>query len=245
MKRDIAKYEEEYNKPGFEAFQVHYRRKKVLDVVSHYPHKRILEIGCGSEPLFKYLADEFEHYVVVEPGKIFFDGARELAKGNDKIECINDYFSYSENLKNQKFDLIICSSLLHELANPRAMIDDIKAISNKNTVIHINVPNAFSFHRLLAKEMGMIQDVHELSDRSVVLQQNKTYDLESLRELVTDAGFVIVDSGSYFLKPFTHVQMNEMIESKIIDEEVLDGLYNMCEVLPELGSEIFVDVRVR
>ena len=28
MKRDIAKYEEEYNKPGFEAFQVYYRRKK-------------------------------------------------------------------------------------------------------------------------------------------------------------------------------------------------------------------------
>ena len=45
------------------------------------------------------------------------------------------------------------------------------------------------------------------------------------------------------MKPFTHSQMYEMMCKSIIDEKVLDGLYEMTEYMPEMGSEIYVNVR--
>lgn len=50
--RDIDKYTQEYSKAGFEKYQVAYRRRKLLEIINKYLPQRILEIGCGMEPLF-------------------------------------------------------------------------------------------------------------------------------------------------------------------------------------------------
>ena len=60
--------------------------------------------------------------------------------------------------------MVICSSLLHEVKQPEKLLNAIKKVCNSKTVIHINVPNMFSIHRLLGVEMGMISDVFEASD---------------------------------------------------------------------------------
>ena len=64
-----------------------------------------------------------------------------------------------------------------------------------------------------------------------------------MKNILEDNGFEIINSGSYFVKPFTHSQMYEMMCKSIIDEKVLDGLYEMTEYMPEMGSEIYVNVR--
>ena len=43
----------------------------------------------------------------------------------------------------------------------------------------------------------------------------------------------------YFLKPFTHAQMESM--ASVMTPEVLDGLWHLGRELPDLASEIFVD----
>ena len=52
--RDIDKYTENYIIANFEDYQIKYRRKLILDVMSKYNPKTILEIGCGMKPLFQY-----------------------------------------------------------------------------------------------------------------------------------------------------------------------------------------------
>jgi cyclopropane fatty-acyl-phospholipid synthase-like methyltransferase len=54
MKRNINTYISEYKNYNFEEIQVAYRRKKILKRLNLYPHKNILEIGCGFEPIFQY-----------------------------------------------------------------------------------------------------------------------------------------------------------------------------------------------
>ncbi len=46
---------------------------------------------------------------------------------------------------------IICSGLLHEVEEPDKMIRDIFRLCGRETIVHINVPNANSIHRLVAK----------------------------------------------------------------------------------------------
>lgn len=241
--RDIKKYTKDYSQSNFEDYQVMYRRKKVLEIIEKCHPQSILEIGCGLEPLFKYLDySTYNKYIVIEPSEQFYQNACQLSAGNKKIECINDYFSASEKLKNIKFDFIICASLLHEVEHPIELLKNIVSICAQDTLVHINVPNANSLHRLIAKEMGLIKDIHDMSERNKLYQQHTVYDIESLRKDVKMAGFNVLEEGSYFIKPFTHSQMYKMIECNIIDQTTLDGLYELEKHLPYYGSEIFVNV---
>ena len=92
--------------------------------------------------------------------------------------------------------------------------------------------------------MGLINSVFEMSDTNLKFQQQRVFDLALLSSLIVDHKFKIIDSGSYFIKPFTHQQMSEMMENNIIDLKVLDGFYKMIKYMPDLGSEIFIDFKI-
>ncbi len=246
--RDITKYTKCYVEQPFENFQVAYRKKNLLEIINKFNHKHILEVGCGSDPLFNSFRD-FNKLVIVEPSVVFYEKASNLLAHNErlkgKVDIINGYFEQSiESLKKYSFDFIIISCLLHELENAQLFIEKIHQIIGPETMIHVDVPNAHSFHRILAREMGLIESVFEMSTANRHFQQHKIFDLSSLSEIIIENKFQIIDSGSYFIKPFTHKQMDEMVENNIINKEVLDGFYNMTKYMPDLGSEIFINFKL-
>lgn len=246
--RNLNEYIEKYNHEGFEDYQVIYRRKKVLETIQNYNPKCILEIGCGMEPLFKYLSSDTEKYVLVEPGGVFYENACKEAKKVSGLEiiCHNKYLSDYAKHSNCDFDMIICASLLHELEDLDFFLDDILKICSEKTVVHFNVPNALSMHREIALCMGMINDKKELSDRNKDFQQKRVFDIAGLTDLLKKK-FDIIDYGTFFVKPFTHQQMHKMIKNNIINEEILDGLYNLSKIKQymDIGSEIYCNVKKR
>lgn len=244
--RDISDYQKEYNNHEFEEIMVEYRRRNVIEQMSKYSCNSILEIGCGNQPIAKYFND-FSNMVIVEPGNDFYRSALKLKNNHSdkKIICYNDYVeNIIKELKEYSFDFVIISSLLHELDDNLEILKKISLICNKSTVVHINVPNKNSLHRILAYRSGLIPSLHVKSDTQKRLQQNDFFDLESLSRLISDAGFSKIEEGSYFIKPFTHKQMAGLINQKIINKEILDGFYNLSLDLPNFGSEIFVNIRI-
>lgn len=243
--RDIERYTEEYMVENFEDYQVEYRRRKVLEQIEKYGSKHILEIGCGMEPLFQ-LTENID-YTIVEPSEVFYEHAVKLSSDKDSnIRCIRGLFEEGEILEklHNDYDMIVCSALLHEVEKPEALIRAIKKICNRETVIHINVPNANSLHRLLAMESGMINDIHEKSRRNIQYQQHNVFDMDSLEKIAEGEGLQVLDKGSYFVKPFTHSQMFEIIKNDIIGRNILDGLYRCEKYMPGLGSEIFINCKI-
>jgi 2-polyprenyl-3-methyl-5-hydroxy-6-metoxy-1,4-benzoquinol methylase len=243
--RDINDYIKEYKSYDFEQIQVVYRRKKVLERLNLYPHKNILEIGCGFEPIFQYI-DDFDSMTVVDPGIEFIKHAKNILKHeSSNIRCIHGFFEdVIPELSQQPYDFILVSSLLHELESPDNFLETLKSVCSLNTILHVNVPNAFSIHRILASEMGLITDVFQKSENQRKFQQFSTFSIDSLKELLANRQFKIIESGSYFIKPFIHNQMNMMLTSNIIDSKILDGLYKLTKYIPEYGSEIFVDCQI-
>lgn len=132
-----------------------------------------------------------------------------------------------------RFDYIIMGSLLHEVDDPQKLLGAVKSVCNKDTVVHINVSNASYIHRLLAKAMGIIADVHERSELQKTMQRRCAYDLGELKEEVRKAGFRIIETGGEFVKFFTHEQMQRMLDEEIIDMRMLDGMYALGEIFPE------------
>ncbi len=245
--RNIADYQNAYAASDFEATQARMRKRKLLEVLSAWKPRHVLEIGCASDAMFNHYAD-FDRFCVVEPGPDFAalarQHARRLPMGAQRVRivdaCMEDAVAA---LSGERFDCILLSGLLHEVVDVQALLGAVATVCGAHTQVHVNVPNARSLHRLLAFEMGLIQQLHTLSEQQRALQQHRTFDIEQLASLCESHGFEVFERGSYFVKPFTHRQMSDIQATGLLDERMLQGLYGLEKHLPGLGSEIFVHLR--
>jgi 2-polyprenyl-3-methyl-5-hydroxy-6-metoxy-1,4-benzoquinol methylase len=242
--RDIARYEEAYAGSDFEPVQARMRKRKLLEVLGVWQPRRLLEIGCGSDALFNHYPD-FDRFCVVEPGASFAQQAQAHAAGDTQVQIVRAFMEDAvPALIGERFDAILLSGLLHEVPHCEPLLASVARLCDADTRIHVNVPNARSLHRLLAREMGLIDALQAISKRQQALQQQRTFDLDSLARLCESAGFEVFERGSYFVKPFTHEQMGQLQRSGLLDERMLTGLYGLERELPGLGSEIFVHLRL-
>jgi 2-polyprenyl-3-methyl-5-hydroxy-6-metoxy-1,4-benzoquinol methylase len=240
--RNLNDYVEQYISLPFEHLQIEFRRKLVLSQIHRLGPRRLLEVGCGVRPLFLDLPVEME-ITVVEPAQVFAEHARQLSAGLSNVHILQDFIE-SEDLVRSKFDMIILSCVLHEVPDSLAMLEAIKLHCTSTTTLHVNVPNANSLHRLLAVAMGLIPSPSHKSNMQEIMQQRKTiYDFQSLKAELSSSGFDIVDEGSIFVKPFTHSQMQQLVDNGFMTSEMLDGLDKLVDWLPDLGSEIWVNAR--
>lgn len=244
MDKSITDYTSSYlDDYGFEREMVRYRRTLVVDRLRSLSPRHVVEVGCGSEfqvVEYQSAGGTWDSWAVVEPSKKFADLARQLTVPN--FEVIEAFFEQASGRLTNKPDVLICSGVLHEVPNSQEFISSLTAAMGPDTVLHINVPNANSLHRRLAKAMGLISDVREASERNKELQQPRVYDLEVLTKSLEAQGLSICNSGGYFVKPFTHRQMESLLD--IIDPDVFGGLYQLGLEYPEWASEIFVEAKL-
>lgn len=242
--RDIGDYEKTYSKHKFEKEMIHYRMKNILEMLDKYRSKKIMEIGCGIDSVFNHYKN-FEKFVVVEPSQAFISKAKRDAKNAHNIVLVNDFFeNVADCFKDEDFDFIIFSNLLHEVPDPCDFLLQIKKLLSKSTVLYINVTNSESFHKLWAYESGLIKSINEPSESFKKLQQTSIFNMSSLIKMVNDAGFCVVEKGSYFIKPFNHEKMFLLMRDGLISEELLDGLYRMAKYFPKNGAEIYLTCKL-
>lgn len=244
QKRDIEKYSHDYLNSKFESVMVYYRRKKVLEFLNKYNPQRVLEIGSGIQSIFDFYTD-YKKFTVVEPSSVFCESVKKSKFYNNRVNIINDFFENKiEILKQQKYDFIILSSLLHEIQNPVEFLKNIYELCDDKTILHVNVPNSESFHLLWAYKSGLIKRIGDLTQTAIHLQKNSIYNLITLESFIESCGFCVLEKGSFFIKPFNHTKMFDCVEKNIIDSELLNGLYDLTDYFPNNGAEIFVNCKV-
>jgi 2-polyprenyl-3-methyl-5-hydroxy-6-metoxy-1,4-benzoquinol methylase len=248
-KININNYSKEYAKQhgkavSMEAILSEVRCKTTLKSINRFPHKSVLEIGCGFNPICRQVTN-FDHWVIVDPSKQFIDNAKTYTK-NNKVQFVTKFFEESfEDIKDLNFDFIICSSLLHEVPNPDKLLDSIYSSCSKNTILHIDVPNVYSFHRLLAVEMGLIPSIYEKSKTETEFQRTSHYDKQLFINTLEKHNFQILEFGTYLIKPFSNEQMEKLMLSEIISPKFVEGLEKTIKYLPDMGAEMFVNARIK
>lgn len=236
------RYAAQYAEGSFETLLVAIRRRHVLRWLRDYCGRRILEVGCGLEPLFSHCQD-FDAWRIVEPIAEFARGARQLAVGDKRIEVLEGYIEErAEALAAEEFDFIVVSSLVHEVLDPVRLLEAVRSLCADATIVHVNVPNLLSFHRLLALEMGLIEDVFEQSKMDRTFGHHGRFGPQQFVGLLTRAGFQVVDSGTYFVKPFSHNQMDAILRTGAFPPSLIDGLDRMTQYIPDHGCELYANV---
>jgi len=241
--RNLATYQDEYEALPFEDVQSRFRKRKIGESLERYQPRALLEIGCGLDPIFNHYSG-FEHCTVVEPAQRFVAAARRQASDRPEISVIASTLEDAyQTVSVRHYDFILASSLLHEIEEPGPILDIVRSLCNTSTIVHINVPNALSFHRLLAVAMGITPSAYARSATQMRMQQYQTFDTATLANLASRHGFSVVDKGTFFIKPFTHAQMAHLQASGLMTEQMLVGLYTLSEQFPEHGSEIWMNLR--
>jgi ubiquinone/menaquinone biosynthesis C-methylase UbiE len=249
----IASYARAYNDDyGFEQVMVAARQRRIVTWLFRHSPETILEVGSGRDSLVE-AADAagvpFTKWIIVEPSDEFARIASERMERDTRlgarIHVIRDFMEQSVEQVGEicpdKVDAVVCSSLLHEVSDPTAMMDVIRSVVRPGQGrLHANVPNALSLHRRLARAMGLIPDEWTKSERNIQLGQSAVLDAEALERLVRAAGFEIYGSGGIMLKPFTHAQMEALPFST---PDLLEGLDLLGSELPELAAEVYVEAR--
>lgn len=247
MKRDLDIYSKQYSEQPFEHVMVKYRQEKTLTLAGDFRGKKILEIGCGLEPGFTWIQN-FSEFHIIEPSQVFYKNAKHLTSTHALNKPIYLYNYLAEDYTfddNIQFDYILINSLLHEIENPLSLLKHIHVNCAPHTRVIVNVPNAHSLHRILAVYMGLIPNPETLSESNLHFHQHHVFSVNTLTQLVQNAGFTILHSETAFIKPFTHRQMQDMLDNNLLSPQLLDGLMKVSKDLPQNGSDIYMILQAR
>jgi hypothetical protein len=240
MSRDLDDYIEKYQNLGFETVQERYRFKRLAELLNDLKDLQdfhnILEIGPGSNSVHTAFT-EFESYIILEPISLFFDS---IDIENPKVIVKNETIeSFLQDNPESKFDLVVLSSVLHELENPKQFLLDLANRITLTTKIVVVVPNNISLHRIIGDFEGFEKSGPHLTETERRMQQVVSFSTDSLGEFAADAGFKVARVFTSFVKPLPHSKMNDLQQSGSLSDSDLDYLYSISNLFNPYGSEIF------
>ena len=231
---------------GFESVCLRARQQSNLRHLLRWRPRRVLEVSCGPDLLcaqaLPYLP-ELEAWVIVEPAQRYADSARLHARRDERLLVVQEYMENAGDAVRAAgnmvpFDAVLLSSVLHETAEPLALLQAAAEQLAPGGRLLANVPNARSFHRLLAVALGLTARPGELSARNQLLGQPFVFDHQALTDLMTHAGLREEAFEGYLFKPFTHDQMAAVISW--LGTRGAQALIELGRQFPEHAAEICV-----
>jgi 2-polyprenyl-3-methyl-5-hydroxy-6-metoxy-1,4-benzoquinol methylase len=228
---------------GFETECVRARFNYLLRHITRLKPTRILEVGCGLELFIDAVIRvgvQFERWTVIEPASVLAEQARMRVVTEPRLHVIEGFCEDPVVGKAVSelgpFDILLLSGVLHEVEAPLPFLQSALALVAAETPILVTTPNALSFHRLLAVEMGLITDPHEISWRNTQLKQGVVFDPDSLRTILEEGGVCDLQFDGYLFKPFTHTQMAQILD--LLPPAANEGLERLGQKFPQNAAEI-------
>jgi SAM-dependent methyltransferase len=237
---------------GFENICSLARQRRNIAFLTQHAPRRILEVGCGAMILARMDGAEalaFDSWTIVEPEPDFVAAARQATAGDARFRIVPGYLEAVlaglQQDQPQGFDAVLLSGLLHETGAPAVLLAAaVQALAPGGHLL-ASVPNAASFHRLLAVEAGLIPAPQTLSPRDKALGHPVVFDARGLGALMASAGLTELTLDGYLFKPFTHAQMELVLqaESPALVDCLVDGLISLGRKFPDQAAEICVTGR--
>ncbi len=198
-----------------------------------------LELGCAHGLMTEWVAPHTTSLDVVDASEeqIQFVEERMKRAYPDRFASMSFNHSFFEDFKPARtYDTILLAGVLPALKDPKGFLRTIRDWLAPSGFVFITSHNGLSLHRRLGKEMGLIKNPTELSERDTQLFNHQlVYTFDTLRNEVEASGLKVLHHAGVFLKPFPNSQMLEL------SDEVVEGLYRVGKELdPRLLCETII-----
>lgn len=192
-----------------------------------------LELGSADGQMTQFLVADFEKLTIV-------DGAPELLEViPDAPNLLKVHSLFEEFNPQEKFNTIIMEHILEHVEYP---VDLLKLAKNwlapKGRIL-LGVPNADSFHRLVAVKMGLLDNPCQLNKRDISQGHRRVYTPSTFRKDITDAGLQIETMGGVLFKPLS----NQQIQNQW-NEEMIRGFFALAKDFPWNAADIYAVCRL-
>ncbi len=181
-----------------------------------------LEVGCGAGDWTVILHKLYKKLDIVEASPSLLKKAVQLCNNSKNIsshECVIEDFAPETNTKWQH---IYITFLLEHTRDPIAVLRQLSRLLKPAGKIFIAVPNGRSFHRVIARRMGMIKSVTELSKNDKSVGHRRVYTPELLRKHIKKAGYKIDKEISVGLK-FVNLSIMKSWDDELVEALCLSG----------------------
>jgi 2-polyprenyl-3-methyl-5-hydroxy-6-metoxy-1,4-benzoquinol methylase len=197
--------------------------------------KKVIELGCSRGFLTQKLAGICETVIVAEGSETNISHAKDKTKDHSNVQFYHSLWQDFEYSGSDVSDVVFFQGLEYlDKEIGFRVLNKIRGWLEPNGRLHVVVPNALSLHRKIAYSMGIIKDVHELSERDKMFGQKKeVYDKETLLSELTECGYRISHLEGIFLKPLPNVMMMNL------NEKIIRGFYEISKELPDYCAHIF------
>lgn len=208
-------------------FDGRYTRATVARILERVaPGQRALELGCATGLMTAALALAGARVSAIDRSQDYLDRARErVGEGVTLIRAGLEDPGWEE-LVGPGFDHVLACNLIHEMDDPVALLARARDVLAEGGLVHLSLQNPASIHRLVALEMGLIEDLREISERGRRFDTLGLWSADELADLARDAGLGVVAREGVMLKPLPNAMMAEL------PPEVLDGFERAARHLP-------------
>lgn len=189
-----------------------------------------LELGPAEGLMTPWIDRGFERITLVDGSALFCE---RLAERYPSATVVHSLFEQFDPI--DRYDAIILGHVLEHVEAPGELLSRARAWLAPGGALFAAVPNAWSIHRQAAVRMGLLTDVHQLNDSDRKHGHRRVYDPLAFRDEFTRAGYSILASGGYWLKPVSNAQ----IEATWTDE-MLEAFMELGEQYPDIAGEIYV-----
>ena len=187
-----------------------------------------LELGCGSGRWTRLLCERYQEVDVVDAaGELVEEVVRAF---EDKGAVIHGHVNLIEEFlesPDRTWQHVYLTMLLEHVEDPIDILAKAKKACDPDGSIFVAVPNASSIHRVVAKRAGLIREIDELSKSDLKVGHRRVYNLDLLKQHLTESGFSISEVIPVGLKPITHQQM------QVLPDPVLWALCQSGDLVPE------------
>ncbi len=196
--------------------------------------KTVLNLGLGNGLTSKVLESLAIRQIVVEGSKKIIDS---FAFKSEKTSFIESYFeNYSTD---EKFDVVLANHVLEHVDDPiKLMKSKFHDWLNDDGIAFITVPNAKSIHRLIGKQMGMLESEYDLNNSDIKAGHQRVYDIDILKKHIEKADLEIIELGGYNIKMVSLAQMKDWSQG------LLDAIFEVSKQMPpEICANTWVKVK--
>lgn len=221
---------------AFDDLMKHFMMRRFKD---YRPKGRALELGCYKGVFTELLLEEFDDVTAVEGAESLARDLSQRFAGRARI--LQGLFEEVE--LEEKFDAIFFMHALEHCDDPLVVLRRIRQWLTPEGQLFLACPNANAPSRQIAVNMGLISHNAAVTPAEADHGHRCTYSLDTLRRDAVEAGLTVTSSGGIFFKPLANFQIDKAMELGVIDQDFLEGCYQLGESYPDLCASVYLVCR--
>ena len=214
-------------------FDLHLARATGSIIAARVKGKSVLELGCADGVITEMLVPLAARLEIVEGAAAY---ARAIRAKVPATVAVHQAL-FEEFLPEKPFDVVIMASVLHHIVEPAILLRRIRDWLVPGGRLMITVPNMSSMHRRLGVLMGHLPEVDAPTERNRFYGQPGRFTKERLSALALQSGYDVSECFGFFLKPFSHAQMERLDPSP----ELVGALFELGRQFEDLACQIFLE----